>query len=188
MFARRLLFLFVLALTASSAVASEQPWVLLDASGKLVYRTLPRGDRIIDFSYAGYMGGGVPLPKVPAVRTITPSGGDDSLPIQQAIDEISAQIAQDHKPRAIQLAAGTFLCSRMTSRDFKAAYSNRKTIVDGPERELRAARSTGWLTREQVATLNRQIQSMIRANIGSPPRKDDARLFALTVVMTPLRR
>ena len=53
MFTRRLLFLFVLALTASSTAASKQPWVSLDASGKLVYRTLPHGDRIIDFSYAG---------------------------------------------------------------------------------------------------------------------------------------
>jgi len=77
---------------------------------KLVYLTLAGGDRIINFFYAGYMRGGVPLPGVPVVRTITPSGGADSLPIQQAIDEISAQIAQDHKPRAIQLAAGTFLC------------------------------------------------------------------------------
>jgi hypothetical protein len=112
MLTRRFLLILVLALTVSSMAASKQPWVSLDTSGKLVYRTLPRGDRIIDFSYAGYMGGGVPLPKVPVVRTITPSGGDDFLAVQQAIDEISAQILQDHKPRAIQLAPGTFLCSQ----------------------------------------------------------------------------
>jgi DNA-binding transcriptional ArsR family regulator len=77
---------------------------------------------------------------------------------------------------------------RLTSRDFKAAYANPATVVDGPEREIRATRSTGWLTRKQVTELNRQIQSMIHANIGSPPRKDDEHLFALTVVLTPLRR
>ncbi len=89
-----------------------KPWVALDASGKLVYRTLPRGDRIIDFSYAGYRGGGVPLPTVPVARTVAPSGADDSAAIQQAIDKVSAQTAEDHKPRAIQLAPGIFLCSR----------------------------------------------------------------------------
>jgi len=107
----QLLVLSILTVTVCGSAASKQPWVSLDASGKLVYRTLPRGDRIIDFSYAGYMGGGVPLPQVSVVRTLTPSGGDDSAAIQQAIDEVSAQSAQDHKPRAIQLVAGTFLCS-----------------------------------------------------------------------------
>jgi Pectate lyase superfamily protein len=90
----------------------EKPWVSLDASGKLVYRTLPRGDRIIDFSYAGYKGGGVPLPKAPVVSTLAPSGTDDSAAIQQAIDKVSAQTTKDRKPRAIQLAPGIFLCSR----------------------------------------------------------------------------
>jgi hypothetical protein len=90
----------------------QKPWVTLDASGKLVYRTLPRGDRIVDFSYAGYKGGGVLLPKAPVVITLAPSGADDSAAIQHAIDKVSAQTAKDHKPRAIQLAPGIFLCSK----------------------------------------------------------------------------
>src|SRR4051812_31841849 len=36
----------------SGAAASE--WVYANASGKLEYKTLPKGDRIMDFSFAGY--------------------------------------------------------------------------------------------------------------------------------------
>jgi hypothetical protein len=35
-----------------------EPWVSMDSSGHLQYRMTKRGDRILDFSYAGYMGYG----------------------------------------------------------------------------------------------------------------------------------
>lgn len=41
---------------------------------------------IPDFSYAGYKGGGVAIPTVPVVQTLSPSGGDDTGSIQAAID------------------------------------------------------------------------------------------------------
>ena len=67
-------------------------WVNTDGpDGKLVYKTTKFGDRIMDFSHAGYMGGGVALPDVPVKKTIEPSGGeDDTALIQAAIDEVSA--------------------------------------------------------------------------------------------------
>jgi hypothetical protein len=65
-------------------------WVHYDAQGKLVYKALnAQGDRIMDFSHAGYRGGGVALPTVPTAVTIGPSGGDDSAAIQAAIDMVS---------------------------------------------------------------------------------------------------
>jgi hypothetical protein len=65
-------------------------WVSWDAGGKLVYKSLnPQGDRIMDFSHAGYHGGGVALPVVPVAVTLSPSGGDDTAAIQAAIDEVS---------------------------------------------------------------------------------------------------
>jgi Pectate lyase superfamily protein len=103
--------IFVLALTLSASAAKEAPWVSLDAAGKLAYRTLPRGDRIVDFSYAGYMGGGVALPHVSVVRTVGPSGGDDTAAIQHAIDEVSALPLKDGFRGAVLLAPGTFQCS-----------------------------------------------------------------------------
>jgi hypothetical protein len=93
------------------AARKEAPWVSLDASGRLVYRTLPRGDRIVDFSYAGYMGGGVPLPtRLPIGRTVAPSGRDDTAAIQKAIDDVSAMPLNDGIRGAVLLKPGTFQC------------------------------------------------------------------------------
>ena len=89
----------------------KDPWVSIGSSGKLVYRTLPHGDRILDFSYAGYMGGGVPVPHVPVAVTLSPSGGDDTAAIQHAIDEVSAVPLKDGFRGAILLKPGTFQCS-----------------------------------------------------------------------------
>lgn len=87
------------------------PWVSIDSHNKLTYRTLPRGDRIADFSYAGYMGGGISLPHVAVVRTVSPSGADDTAAIQRAIDEVSVLPVKNGFRGAILLSPGTFTCS-----------------------------------------------------------------------------
>ena len=83
--------LILLAISGSvSAQTSE--WVYVGADGKLSYQTLPAGDRIMDFSAAGYMAGGVALPAAaaPLRQLVEPSGGDDTAAIQAAIDAVSA--------------------------------------------------------------------------------------------------
>src|SRR3989337_1715039 len=85
----------LLALAAPVApAAADQPtsaWVYPGPGGKLVYKTTPAGDRILDFSHAGYMGGGVAIPRVPVKKTVSPTRGeDDSAAIQKAIDELAA--------------------------------------------------------------------------------------------------
>ncbi|MFT7621478.1 MAG: hypothetical protein ACI9WU_000641 [Myxococcota bacterium] len=62
-----------------------------------------------DFSYAGYMGGGVAIPDVPVKVSISPVDGDDRAQIQAAIDEVSALPldATGHRG-AVLLAAGTY--------------------------------------------------------------------------------
>jgi hypothetical protein len=89
----------------------KQHWVSIGPSGKLVYATLQHGDRMMDFSYAGYMGGGVPLPHPPVARTVSPSGADDTMTIQRAIDEVSALPLKDGFRGAVLLAPGVFQCS-----------------------------------------------------------------------------
>jgi hypothetical protein len=60
----------------SNAVKSQ--WAYINSQGKLSYKTLKDGDRIMDFSFAGHMGGGVSMP-FPAVKiTISPSAGDNT--------------------------------------------------------------------------------------------------------------
>src|SRR6516225_1500692 len=75
---------------AACCEATESQWVHPGPDGKLVYKTTSRGDRIMDFSSAGYMGGGVALPYVAVKRTVKPSGGaDDTAAIQDAIDAVA---------------------------------------------------------------------------------------------------
>src|SRR5438128_11353816 len=52
-----------------AATNAQSQWVYFNARGDLAYKTLPKGDRIMDFSSAGYMGGGVALPAAPVEFT-----------------------------------------------------------------------------------------------------------------------
>ncbi len=84
-------------------------WVYADAHGKLAYKPLdPNGDVIMDFSSAGYMGGGVAIPTVPVRTTVSPSGKDDTSAIQAAIEAVSALPLQAGVRGAVLLAPGKF--------------------------------------------------------------------------------
>jgi hypothetical protein len=96
----------------SSSAAQQSHWVRQAADGKLVYTYTSKGDRIPDFSYAGYEGGGVALPRVPAKRTLKPSGKDDCDAIQSAIDAVSALPLVNGFRGAVKLAPGTYHCAR----------------------------------------------------------------------------
>jgi hypothetical protein len=68
----------------------------------------------IDFSYAGYGGGGVPTPAVPAVISVRPSGGDDTALLEGALDHVAAMPPRDSGFRgAILLLPG---CYRVSGR------------------------------------------------------------------------
>jgi hypothetical protein len=87
-------------------------WVHYDSNGKLQHATDANGNRIIDYSSAGYEGGGVRLPKVAAKARVSPSGGDDTAAIQSAIDTVSALAANKKGLRgAVLLAPGSFKVS-----------------------------------------------------------------------------
>src|SRR5687768_6869201 len=87
---------FLAALTAALFLAPDAPaqsgWrsakVQYDADGRLFYPADAGGNRIPDYSHAGYKGGGVPLPAVPVVLTISPVAGDNTASIQAAIDQV----------------------------------------------------------------------------------------------------
>ena len=79
-------------LVSAAAVLSAQAtskWVYPDANGRLVYTADARGNRIMDFSHAGYKGGGVRIPDVRVARTVKATAGDNTAQIQAAIDEVS---------------------------------------------------------------------------------------------------
>lgn len=90
--------------------AAEPPRVIsLGKDGKLACRTDPQGNRVPDFSYAGYMGGGVAVPDAPARVVVPPLDGDATPRIQAAIEYV-ATLTPDAKGirGAIQLPRGRF--------------------------------------------------------------------------------
>jgi len=99
-------------LPGASGAGAQSEWVHFAADGKLVYKMLPGGDRIIDFSHAGYGGGGVKLPVVPVEKTVSPSGGDDSAAIQAAVDTVSTMPLKNGFRGAVLLEPGTFHCEK----------------------------------------------------------------------------
>ena len=91
--------------------------------GTLVYRSDAEGNRIPDFSYAGYRSGIEPLPDVPTVHRIDPVEGDNTLHIQQAIREVENRNPDASGFRgALELGPGVYLVS-------ETIFVSRKGIV-----------------------------------------------------------
>jgi hypothetical protein len=91
------------------------PLAELGNCGRLVYGPYANRDelhadnRLPDFSYAGYQRGGVALPHVPAVETVSNEPGLDGDRIQAAVDAVSALPPDANGFRgAVLLTAGTF--------------------------------------------------------------------------------
>ncbi len=76
---------------AAPAFASQvkTPFVQSGRDGTLKYTADARGDRVPDFSRAGYGGGGVALPVASARARVSPAPGDAGPRIQAAIDYIA---------------------------------------------------------------------------------------------------
>lgn len=86
-----------------------------DPNGRLTYRPYANcGDAravnvLPDWSWCGYMGGGVRIPDVPVRATVSPIRGDDRLNIQSAIDAVSQLPCDANGLRgAVLLTAGRY--------------------------------------------------------------------------------
>jgi hypothetical protein len=89
--------------------AWESKIVYYDTNGKLVYLSDAKGNRILDFSHAGYKGGGVLIPDIPVVKTISPIEGDNTAHIQNALFEIGFMPKDSEGFRgALLLTAGKY--------------------------------------------------------------------------------
>jgi hypothetical protein len=92
--------------------AARSEWAYTNPQGKLEYKATPKGDHIMDFSYAGYMGGGVAIPS-PAVKvTVEPIAGDNAGAIQAAIDKVAAMPLVKGFRGGILLKPGKYDCSK----------------------------------------------------------------------------
>jgi hypothetical protein len=147
----------VLLVAATSAVfAQTSTWVFVGPDGRLQYQSDSQGNQVMDFSFAGYSGGGVRLPKVPVRRRVRPSGGDDTAAIQAAIDAVSALPPDVEGFRgAVLLTRGRFNCSGPLSITTNGVVLRGRgsgptgTIINmtgDPHTALRLAGSGSWQT------------------------------------------
>jgi hypothetical protein len=114
----KLIFLQIIFFTAVSFTnvgaqsSNKSEWVYINSQGKLNYKTLEGGDKVMDFSFAGYMGGGKKLPSPPVKITISPSEGDNTDAIQNAIDQVSKMEMVNGFRGTILLKPGNYDCER----------------------------------------------------------------------------
>ncbi len=99
--------------SAASSPSRYSALVHPGPDGGLVYVPDERGNTIPDFSYAGYMGGGVRLPRVTVKARVEPGGDDDAGRIQEAIDRVSALPPDKNGFRgAVLLRRGRYVLER----------------------------------------------------------------------------
>ena len=95
--------------TLALGAKQEPSPVTQSKSGQLTYLIDERGDRVPDFSGAGFGGGGVALPVVAARVRVSPAPGDDGPRLQAAIDFVSSLAPDAAGFRgAVQLDAGRY--------------------------------------------------------------------------------
>src|SRR5215475_3581928 len=86
----RLAFCVLAASILSAQVISD--WAFEGPDHRLHYRYDNHGNSIMDFSSAGYRGGGVKLPTVAVAQRLTPIGGDNTGRIQAALDTANGAV------------------------------------------------------------------------------------------------
>ena len=100
-------FLFLILMKGLHAQTSEI--IYKDGEGKLNYISSNEGNRIPDFSFAGYKAGETSIPYVPIVKSISPVVGDNTDHIQKAINYVSNLPLDKNGVRgALFLSKGTY--------------------------------------------------------------------------------
>jgi len=89
------------------------------------------------------------------------------------------------RPHVAAMNAIVAAMLRLGIRDFHRAMAGGALRVEGPERDVWALRTTGWLRTPQLREVNRAIAALSR----TATRQEAAgQLYAVTVLLTPLRQ
>ena len=86
-------------------------WVSYDKDNMLSYKKDSVGNSIPNFSAVGYHYGISAFPKGTVVATLSPSGGDDTYPLQQIIETVSHLSGTPNEPKVILLKKGHYTIS-----------------------------------------------------------------------------
>jgi hypothetical protein len=92
MYNRTMKFFALVFTTGLLFAQSKSEWVFFGPDHLLRYKSDDRGNRIMDFSSAGYRGGGVRLPSLPVTKRLSPIKGDNTQQIQAALDEATGAV------------------------------------------------------------------------------------------------
>jgi DNA-binding transcriptional ArsR family regulator len=97
------------------------------------------------------------------------------------------ELRLDPRSPARQKAASAIVSSmmRMGIRDYGRSVKREDVVASGPDRELWALRTTGWLPPASVAKITRSIQHLM-TNVSQP--KGPGKLYGLTLVFAPLHQ
>lgn len=74
---------------------------------------------------------------------------------------------------------------RVTQRDFSVALRSGRVVVEGPRRDLWAARMKGWFSDAELEEVH-DLLDRLRELLERPRRDDGQRLHALTFVLAPV--
>jgi hypothetical protein len=132
---KSLILYLIFGVTISFAQSSWQSAIVyFDDNNELVYVSDEEGNRIPDFSYAGYRNSNVPLPDVDIVKTISPIEGDNTLHIQTAINEVGALPMNSSGFRgALMLTAGTYQVNGTLKINFSGVVLRGAGDGDNPD-------------------------------------------------------
>eukprot|EP01117_Protostelium_nocturnum_P005751 TRINITY_DN2074_c0_g1_i1.p1 TRINITY_DN2074_c0_g1~~TRINITY_DN2074_c0_g1_i1.p1 ORF type:complete len:510 (+),score=172.80 TRINITY_DN2074_c0_g1_i1:175-1704(+) len=112
-----LLFLLLVSSCIYVCESAKASLVSQDGKGKLTYKANDQGDKIMDYSSAGYKSGSsLPSPSsIPVVITLKPSGGDDTSAIQNALKTAGGKELKNGFRGAVLLSAGSYKISKEIS-------------------------------------------------------------------------
>jgi DNA-binding transcriptional ArsR family regulator len=74
---------------------------------------------------------------------------------------------------------------RLGVRDFRKSFKAGHAAVSGSHRELWALRKTAWLSKTQLAEINRGVENFLELTSGTGRK---GKLYGVTVLLTPLER
>ncbi|SFN70307.1 winged helix-turn-helix domain-containing protein [Dokdonella immobilis] len=103
--------------------------------------------------------------------------------------ESGARLSLRYRPgatanaRAVGRVAASVL--RVAERDFKRALGDPGAVVEGPRRELWAARGKGWVGPDQLTEINRLLGRLMEL-LHQPRTPEHDTLIAVSWVLAPL--
>jgi len=106
-------------------------------------------------------------------------------PVGRRVTASEKKLVHEHGP---ELSAIVSKMVRLGVRDYRRALARGNAAFEGKRRELVALRATGWLSRRDIEPLNLLIREVSGFVAGARRIRGEERLYALTILLTPVER